>query len=255
MAHGLELKLLGMVYAVIALLILTYLFRKGKFDKRIGYLFLILSTFLGFWIFAPMMPHQLQLLVLGKVGGRGSPLPMVVAGLLLFIVFTLVFGRLFCGFICPVGTIQELAYKIPARKSRISNKTLQFIFQLIFFTAFVVLGIVFSIAILSYLGFEDFFHINTESPFFYVFVALLLVSVFIYRPFCRFFCPYGLLLALAAIKSVFKLRRNDKCNECSKCEEACPTGEAGGDDLKRECYLCNRCKEVCTEDAIDYLRK
>jgi len=255
MAHGIELKLLGMVYAVIALFILAHLFRKGKFDKRIGYLFLILSTFMGFWIFAPMMPHQLQMLVLGKAGGRGSPLPMVFAGLLLFIVFTLVFGRLFCGFICPVGAIQELAYKIPAKKLRITNKTLQFIFHLIFFIAFIVLGIAFSIAVLPYLGFEDFFHVNTKSPFFYVFAALLLISVFIYRPFCRLFCPYGLLLSLAAIKSIFKLRRNDKCIECSNCEEICPTGEAGRDDSKRECYLCNRCREVCTVDAIDYLRK
>jgi len=126
---------------------------------------------MGFWVFAPMMPHQLQMLVLGKVGGRGSPLPMVFAGLLLFIVFTLVFGRLFCGFICPVRAIQELAYKTPAKKLRITNKPLQFIFHLIFFIAFIVLGIAFSIAILSYLGFEDFFHVNTKSPFFYVFAV------------------------------------------------------------------------------------
>jgi len=48
MAHGLEMKLVGMIYAIIALLILVYLFRKGKIDKRIGYLFLLLSTFRDF---------------------------------------------------------------------------------------------------------------------------------------------------------------------------------------------------------------
>ena len=34
----------------------------------------------------------------------------------------------------------------------------------------------------------------------------------------------------------------------------CPTNEAGINDLKQECYLCNRCKDVCSVDAIEYVR-
>ena len=249
---ALESKLIGMAYAIIALLILAYLFRKDKYNRKIGYLFLIVSTTLGFLIFAPMLPHQLQTLVIGKVGGRGAPLPLVITGLLLFIFFTLVFGRLFCGFLCPVGAIQELAYKIPTKKEKIAGKALILAVQVIFFTLFIVLGIFFSIAILSYFGFEDFFHLDIVSPFFYVFIALLLISVFIYRPFCQLFCPYGLLLSLFAVKSILKLRRNDKCTDCNSCEDSCPTSEAGREDLKRECYMCNRCRENCAFDAIEY---
>ena len=249
---ALESKLIGMAYAIIALLILAYLFRKDKYNRKIGYLFLIVSTTLGFLIFAPMLPHQLQTLVIGKVGGRGAPLPLVITGLLLFIFFTLVFGRLFCGFLCPVGAIQELAYKIPTKKEKIASKALILAVQVIFFTLFIVLGIFFSIAILSYFGFEDFFHLDIVSPFFYVFIALLLISVFIYRPFCQLFCPYGLLLSLFAVKSILKLRRNDKCTDCNSCEDSCPTSEAGREDLKRECYMCNRCRENCAFDAIEY---
>lgn len=251
---ALESKLIGMAYAIIALLILAYLFRKDKYNRKIGYLFLIVSTTLGFLIFAPMLPHQLQTLVIGKVGGRGVPLPLVITGLLLFIFFTLVFGRLFCGFLCPIGAIQELAYKIPTRKKKITSKALVLAVQVIFFILFIVLGIFFSIAILSYFGFEDFFHLDIVSPFFYVFIALLLISVFIYRPFCQLFCPYGLLLSLFAVKSILKLRRNDKCTDCNSCEDSCPTSEAGRGDLKRECYMCNRCRENCAFDAIEYRR-
>jgi polyferredoxin len=252
---ALDGKLIGMAYAIIALLILACLFRKDKYNKKIGYMFLIVSTTLGFLIFAPMLPHQLQTLVIGKIGGRGSPLPLMIVGLLLFMGYTLMFGRLFCGFICPIGAIQELAYKIPTKKKKIAGKALVLAFQVIFFILFIVLGIFSSIAILSYFGFEKFFHLDIVSPFFYVFIALLLISVFIYRPFCRLFCPYGLLLSLFAVKSIFKLRRNDKCIDCNNCEDACPTSEAGREDLKRECYMCNRCREACAFEAIDYRKK
>ena len=254
MNPALESKIVGMAYAIIALLILAYLFRKDKYNKKIGFIFLIISTTLGFLIFAPMLPHQFQTLVLGKVGGRGAPLPLVIVGLLLFVGFTFIFGRLFCGFVCPIGAIQELAYKIPTRKKKIASKALVLAVQVIVFILFIVLGVFFSVAILSYFGFQDFFQWNVVSPFFYVFIALLIISVFIYRPFCQLFCPYGLLLSLFAVKSIFKLRRNDKCIDCSSCDDACPTSEAGRGDLKRECYMCNRCKETCAFEAIDYRR-
>jgi len=250
-----DTKLIGMAYAIIALLILAYLFRKDKYNKKIGFIFLIVSTTLGFLIFAPMLPHQFQTLVIGKVGGRGAPLPLVIFGLVLFMVFTLVFGRLVCGYVCPIGAIQELAYKIPTRKKLIARKASILVVQVIFFILFIGLGMFFSIALLSYVGFQDFFQLKVVSPFFYVFIALLLISVFIYRPVCRLFCPYGLLLSLFAVKSIFKLRRNDKCIDCGVCDDTCPTSEAGREDLKRECYMCNRCKEVCAFDAIDYRKK
>jgi len=243
-----EIKMVGIVYAIIGFFILVYLFRKNIFNRKIGYVFIIVSTIMGFLVFAPMFPNQFQLLILGN-GGK-----IAIVGFLLFIILTFAFGRIFCGYLCPIGALQELAYCIPAKKLKIANKTLLAVHTL-FFGVFLVSGFAFSVGILNYLGFRDFFHLNTASPFFYVFLALLVASAFIYRPFCRFFCPYGLLLSLASIKSVFRLRRNDNCTNCKKCERICPTNEAGRDDLKMECYMCNRCKEACKVNAIEYSRK
>ena len=90
--------------------------------------------------------------------------------------------------------------------------------------------------------------------FFYAFLALLALGVFIYRPFCRYVCPYGALLSLAASKSLFKLRRRPSCVKCRSCERACPAHEAYEGSSKQECYLCLRCVDACRPGALEYAR-
>ena len=246
--------MVGMIYAIIALFILVYLFHKDKFNRKIGYLFFTISTLMGFLVFAPMFPNQLQILLLGNVKQLGAPIQIAILVLVLFIILTFVFGRIFCGYLCPIGALQEIVYLIPLKKLKIKNKTPLIIFRLIFFIAFVVLSVIFAMGILTYFGFYDFFNLNINSIFFYILLILLAVSIFVYRPFCRFICPYGVFLSLVSGKGLFKLKRNNNCIDCGECEIICPTSEAGINDLKQECYLCNRCKDVCSVDAIEYVR-
>lgn len=245
-------KTAGMAYAIVALIVLVILFVRGKFNRRIGYLFLVVSTVFGFLVFAPMLPNQFQALLLGATKQIGGPVPLAIAMLTLFVVVAFVFGRIFCGYICPVGTLQELVYLLPGKKLKVTNKVVPIAFRLIFSLAFVILATGFSIGLLRYLGVKDFFYLNTGAVFFWVFLTILVVSVFVYRPFCRLACPYGAILSLAVIKGRFKLRRNENCINCKKCREACPTGEVGWTDLKQECYMCNRCKEACPVNGMEY---
>jgi len=248
-------KVSGMVYAVVATIAVVVLFRTDRFNMKTGYLLLALSTVFGFLVFAPMLPYQFQAFLLGNTAGLGVPVAMAAAVLLLFIVLAFLFGRAFCGYVCPIGAAQELAYHVPVRKLKLRGKVVPVTFRLVFLIAAVALALASSIGLLTYLGIRDFFYLNVTSAFFYVFLALVIVGVFFYRPFCRFLCPYGALLGLASVKGVFKLRRNENCIECGECEEVCPTGEAGRTDRKQECYMCNRCREVCPADAIAYVRR
>jgi ferredoxin-type protein NapH len=248
-------KVAGMAYAIVASILIVVLLRRGKFSRRVGYLFLVFSVIFGFLVFAPMLPYQFQTLLLGNVKGLGAPIALAVVVLVAFVVLAFAFGRTFCGYVCPIGAVQELPYLLPLKKLEIRGKTISTASRLLVLVTFVVLALVLSVGILRYLGVRDFFYLEFGSGLFYIFLALVVASAFLYRPFCRFLCPYGALLSLAAGKSRFRLRRTDACTDCGTCETVCPTNEAGRGDSKQECYLCNRCKEVCPENAIQYGRR
>lgn len=248
-------KIVAMVYAVAASLTVIFLFRTGRFNRKVSYVLLVISLAFGFLLAAPMLPNQLQVVLLGNTKQLGIPIALAIAVLVLFIVMAFVAGRAFCSHVCPIGALQELVYLIPVKKLMIRSKTIPLGFRGSFLIAFAIAALAFSTGLLTYLGIRDLFYLSFASTYFYVFLGLLIAAVFVYRPFCRFLCPYGAMLSLAAGKSRFKLIRNEHCIDCKRCDEVCPTNEAGRADSRQECYLCNRCREICPVHAIDYGRK
>jgi polyferredoxin len=120
---------------------------------------------------------------MGNVKQIEAPLPLAIVVLVAFIVLAFAFGRSFCGHVCPIGTVQELIYLLPSKKLKISNKAITIVFRIIFSIAFVILAVAFSTGLLKYLGVKDFFHLDTASVFFWAFLAILSISIFLYRPF------------------------------------------------------------------------
>lgn len=247
-------KFIGLIYAVVVIITLALLVKKQKFTSRLGLMFLVISTSFGFLFFAPMIPYSFQFLVLRDVISLGVPLPMAALGLVLVLLLTFVFGRFFCGYVCPIGAVQELMSRLPVKQKRIRDRKTVMIVHVFFFILFLLLGLVFSVNMLDYVGISGFFNLQLTSLFSLVFVLVLFLSVVVYRPFCRLVCPYGLLLSFAALKSVFQLKRNENCVDCGICEKECPTDEAMVDAFKQECYLCMRCSEVCPKEGLSYKR-
>ena len=159
---------------------------------------------MGFLI-GSLAPYQFQQLVLRDVQGLGGPLIVGVVALAIMFLLALVFGRFFCGYACPVGAVQEIAYHAPVPKVRPRQKIAFMVVRGAFFVIFLVLAFVFSASLLAWFGINDFFSLALTAGS-VVFLIVLLVSLVFYRPFCRSVCPYGLVLSLGAAKSLFRYR-------------------------------------------------
>ena len=244
-----------MVYVFIGMCILPFLWKNNKITQKTVILIALLTTVFGFIFLAPMIPYSFCGLVHGASNLWAPPYRVFLYTTIVLIILSLVSGRIFCGHLCPIGAIQELMYRIPIKKFEIRNQKIPRSIRMAVFIGSLIGGIYF-IDVFSYTGAFLFFGKIYTNPLFYVFTGICVLSIFTYRPLCRFFCPFGLLFATVAKKSVYCLARTDACINCGRCEKVCPTGEAGEDASKAECYLCGRCLEICPVDhAIVYKKR
>ena len=245
-------QLIGIAYALVFFFVGTYLWRTGRFRKTTKYLLLLVTVLVGFAFFSPMIPHNFQQLVLRSGDVVGFALVGAAIGMAVFFLLAFLFGRHFCGYLCPIGAVQELAYAAPTPKFRLPWKRGLSLVRGLVFVLILAAGLGFSISVLGFFGIQDFFRLVFSAGF-VVFLAAIALSLFIYRPFCRLICPVGAIFQLLATQARWKIRRTEACIECKKCEMVCPTNEAGRDDAKGECYLCGRCIEKCpVEGALIY---
>jgi len=81
-----------------------------------------------------------------------------------------------------------------------------------------------------------------------------LLSIIIYRPFCKYICPLGAIYSIFNPISIFRYRLDkDKCINCGKCKKVCQMNIDPVENCNHlECIRCGRCKNACPVDAISY---
>lgn len=157
---------------------------------------------------------------------RSYAVPLVaVLFFALPLVFALLFGRVFCGGVCPLGAIQDIVLIRPVRVPDWLQKALG-VLPFVYLGAavlFTVLGAMFIIC--RYDPFVDFFRFGGSFGMLVAGGVVLLLSVFIGRPYCRFACPYRVLLGLCSrVAWRHATITPDDCITCSLCEAECPFG-------------------------------
>lgn len=165
----------------------------------------------------------------------GSSIPLTA--LLFFmipLIFALAYGRVFCAGVCPLGAIQELVGFRPVRLPKVVESVMISI-------PFIYLGIsVLSAAtesqflICRYDPFVGIFRLDAPYTMI-IFGSLLLVAgIFINRPYCRYLCPYGVLLNIFSRFSHRHLTITPaECTNCRLCEDVCPYDAILPSDIAR----------------------
>ena len=178
---------------------------------------------------------------------------------LMYIIFAsaLLMGPLFCGWICPMGTFQEWIGKI-GRKifKKKYNRFIPYSFDkyLRYLRYGVLAWVVYMTAVSGKLIFQDFDPYYTLFQFWTGEVAItgfltlgvvIILSLFVERPFCKYACPYGAVLGVFNLFRIIPLRRNpNTCIDCKLCDRVCPmniTVSKTGKVINHQCISCYEC--------------
>ncbi len=206
-----------------------------------------------------------------------TKVPTYILGIILL--YSIILGRTICGFICPVGLLQELLYKIKSPKLKKNKVTRALSYFKYVLLAVLVIGLPLiyglqskniplpafckyicpagtfegAIFLLSHPNNTDFFGM-LGSLFTWKFVLLIIfivASVFIFRFFCRFFCPLGAIYGLFNRLAILGVKVDEsKCNHCNACVNHCKMDVKTVGD--HECIQCGECRTVCHADAIKW---
>lgn len=210
------------------------------------------------------------------IGNWNFKFAFYVAGFLVFV--GALIGRFVCGWLCPFGLVQDLLHKIPFPKKIKTFRGDKLLRKLkyVILAVFVILLPLYLVDIM-----------DQGSPYFcklicpagtleggiplvllnksmrraigwlYVWKNVLLavtvlLSILIYRPFCKYICPLGAIYSVFNPISVFKYRVDkNKCTQCGVCAKVCKMQVNPSKTPNHpECIRCGQCKKICPTGAI-----
>lgn len=202
-----------------------------------------------------------------------------IAVLLFFTVFTMVFGRLFCGYFCAFGSLGDFVYwlsgivqkRVFKRKKQltISDRYAVLLSKLkLLNLAFIIIACAFSFdsALTGTSPFDVFsmitsfnFKLGGYTAGIIAFVTVLLLMAFCERGFCRFLCPIGAFFTLLPVFP-FGILKRDSANcikGCDICKRNCPVNIKLENDsvMNGECICCERCMFGCPKSNICHSEK
>jgi polyferredoxin len=210
------------------------------------------------------------------LSSRDYKISLYVIGLLT--VFGVFLGRSVCGFLCPFGLLQDLLFKIPfAKKIRRLPKEGALRYLRFFILGFFVILLPLFVVDITGLG-EPWFckwicpagtleggiplvllnsAMRGAAGFIFrwkiVILALtLLLSVVIYRPFCRYVCPLGAIYGVFNKISFYRFKIDEeKCTKCGACQKTCKLDiPVWRNPNSADCIRCGECKAICPHSAI-----
>ena len=249
---------------IVVIVVATVLLRRRKVTSKVRLAFLAGGVLVFGFIFRlvsrrgidpnPVLPiHSLLTAILVRHRFALS----IVAMPIIYLAMVFVSNKAICGWGCQLGLLQDLLHRVRLPKWRppfwLSNS--------VRIVAFVALVMGLAVAGVDWIkGVNPFrlFSLKFTLGVGLFSAAVLLASLFVYRPWCQFLCPFGLLGWLVEQVSLLRPRINrEACKECKLCVKACPTQAMAdfydGKKIHADCFACGACIAACPQgDALGW---
>jgi ferredoxin-type protein NapH len=191
----------------------------------------------------------------------------LTGALIVLVFYALLGGRVFCGWVCPVNIVTDLADKIRTtfnlditwKSWNIKRGVRYWILALS-----VILSAILGVAAFEWISPIGAFHRGIIYGFGFGWAFVLIVFLFdliaVKNGFCGHVCPLGGFYSLTGRFGFLRIGYDmDKCTLCMKCTDICPeeqvlnmVGKQSGAVRSGECINCGRCIEVCSDDAVRF---
>ena len=253
----------------IAFLILLFIFlRKRKVTPGLRKWLLFLSVLI-FGVIMGSDPSPMGTVkdAIHLYGSARAIFPPRIIALLVFLIIVFLANKYICAWGCQVGVLQDLIFRLnqtDKRKAIVGKQikppfALSNTVRIVFWGSFIIMAFAWSTDII-----EPIDPFKIYKPAYLglagaIFVGILLVvSLFIYRPWCHFLCPFGFTGWLVEKISRIKISVDyGTCIACQQCAGACPSTVMGA-ILRRDkktvpdCFSCYTCREVCPTNSISF---
>ncbi len=191
-------------------------------------------------------------------------------------------GRFVCGWLCPFGFAQDLLFRVPVIKRYVPSRPDKFL-RVIKYGILIVFVLLLPMFVLDFVGqgqpwfckwicpsgtlmagwplsiLNDGIRETIGFLFFWktaILIGLLILSMFVYRPFCKYLCPLGAIYGMFNPISFYRFRLNESlCTNCNACLQVCKMNV----NVKKhpnspECIRCGDCLNVCKTKALEKVR-
>ena len=187
----------------------------------------------------------------------------------IFFIASFLLGKVFCGYICPLGAIQEWLrplgkklgfrqdYELPEKADKYLRYAKYLVLVVIVYYSFYLGDLVFR----HYGPYNALMHLGheiDEKPVGYIALLIIIViSMFSKNFWCRYLCPLGAFFGIIRKISFLKIDRNvETCIDCGMCDKSCPAGLSimTASSLKKaDCISCGKCVDVCPKNSLDFV--
>jgi polyferredoxin len=250
---------LGLVFA---------LMRKGRIKPSLRkWLYLGGAALFGVILGADPSPMGTVKDAIALFGARGAIFPPRMIALSVFLLTVVLANKFICSWGCQFGVLQDLLFRLNResddRMPLFPQFKIPFVvsngFRVLFFGVFTAIAFVWAFDIVEPI---DPFKVFKPQALMWaggVFLgAVLIGSLFVYRPWCSLFCPFGFVGWVFEKISVFKINVDyDTCIACGSCSRNCPSTVMEA-ILKQEtvvipdCFACGTCIDVCPTNSIQF---